>query len=234
MNRLKPCLLILSLLISAGAMAAAPSAPVNPADYKPPIRVACLGDSITHGVGAATGWSWSEQLDRMLGPDWDVRNYGHIRAKFDETVEEVETKVHDLESKIEEYDQQRMKYKHTQEESEKPLYGEYRKKIADTKHELAKYKNDMNMALVALVPAEYKGGFGAGWLPKYVSDRLAPIAASVTSEQRKQIREICRTAGPAYGKINNTPERSVEAVETYKIVYEQVLTPEQKKRVEPK
>ncbi|MCX6550453.1 MAG: GDSL-type esterase/lipase family protein, partial [Acidobacteria bacterium] len=45
-----------------------------------PTRVACLGDSITHGVGADTGWSWPEQLDRMLDRNWDVRNYGHSGA----------------------------------------------------------------------------------------------------------------------------------------------------------
>ena len=43
-----------------------------------------------------------------------------------------------------------------------------------------KYKNDTNMALVAMIPAEYKGGFGAGWVHKYVSDRLAPIASTIT------------------------------------------------------
>ncbi|MCX7007657.1 MAG: hypothetical protein NTY53_10500 [Kiritimatiellaeota bacterium] len=55
----------------------------------------------------------------------------------------------------------------------------------------------------------------------------------MTSAQRKQIREICRKAGPAYGQITNTPERSIEDVETYKAVYQQVLDAEQKKRVDP-
>ena len=31
--------------------------------------------------------------------------------------------------------------------------------------------------------------------------------------------------------INNTPERSIEAVEAYKVVYKQILDKEQKKRV---
>ena len=397
----------------------------------PPTRVACLGDSITHGVGAATGWSWPEQLDRMLDANWDVRNYGHsgasvakeekhaiwnqkeyrdalllhpdivvillgtndtkpdnwahkaefpklykelvasfkqlsskprvfcgtppyvakkgafgineagvkeqipmiqqvatdlgaivvdvhaategkdelfkdnvhpstagatiiaktvyraltgkewegeipaasavkkskpvvrvvenpgeltyrelfamiviecelssdklapLREKFDETGQEVETKIHDLENKIAEYDQLRMKYKHTTEESEKPLYGEYRAKIAATKQELAKCKNDMNLALMTLIPFEAKPAFGAGWVYKYVTDRLAPIASTVTPAQRKQIRDICRKVGPTHGNINNTPERSIEDVATYKLVYEQVLDAEQKKRVDP-
>jgi hypothetical protein len=46
---------------------------------------------------------------------------------------------------------------------------------------------------------------------------------------------IAVSAGlPEYGKINNTPERSIANVETYKLVYEQVLTPEQKRRVTAK
>ncbi|MEI7730475.1 MAG: GDSL-type esterase/lipase family protein [Verrucomicrobiota bacterium] len=156
-----------------------------------------------------------------------------IREKFDETGQEVETKIHNFESKIAEYDQLRMKYKHTKEDSEKSLYGEYRAKIAATKQELAKYKFNMNLALIAMIPSEAKPAFGTGWVHKYVSDRLAPIATAVTPAQRRQIREICRKVGPAYGAINNTPERSIADVETYKTVYQQVLDAEQKKRVEP-
>ena len=71
MNPLKRHLLLALptvLLLSAAIMAAEANAPVSVAEYKPTIRVACLGDSITHGVGAATGWAWPDQLDRMLGP----------------------------------------------------------------------------------------------------------------------------------------------------------------------
>ena len=85
MNPLKRHLLLALptvLLLSAAIMAAEANAPVSVAEYKPPIRVACLGDSITHGVGAATGWAWPDQLDRMLGPAWDVRNYGHSGASI--------------------------------------------------------------------------------------------------------------------------------------------------------
>ncbi len=66
--------------LAFAASAAEPNAPVNVADYKPPIRVACLGDSITHGVGAGPGWAWPDQLQRMLGEAWDVRNFGHSGA----------------------------------------------------------------------------------------------------------------------------------------------------------
>jgi lysophospholipase L1-like esterase len=39
--------------------------------------IACVGDSITAGVGAATGWDYPAQLQRMLGAtDYTVRNFG--------------------------------------------------------------------------------------------------------------------------------------------------------------
>jgi len=41
-----------------------------------PIRVACVGDSITAGFGAAKGWDYPSQLRRMLGAEYDVRNFG--------------------------------------------------------------------------------------------------------------------------------------------------------------
>ena len=41
-----------------------------------PTRVACVGDSITHGVGAAKGEAYPLQLGRMLGDKYEVRNFG--------------------------------------------------------------------------------------------------------------------------------------------------------------
>ena len=38
--------------------------------------------------------------------------------------------------------------------------------------------------------------------------------------------------GAAYARITNTPERIIEEAELYKAVYDQVLDPEQKKRVD--
>ena len=61
-------------LLSAGA--AAPVEPVNPADYKAPIKVACIGDSITQGSGAAPGQSYPSQLQAILGDKWKVGNFG--------------------------------------------------------------------------------------------------------------------------------------------------------------
>ena len=117
-----------------------------------------------------------------------------------------------------------MKYS-TRRRSRRSLYGEYRKKIAEAKKELVKYRNDTNMALVAMIPAEYKGGFAAAGVHKYRFGRLCRLLRPSHPAQRKQIRNICRQAGPAYGAINNTPERSIETVETYKVVYERCLTP---------
>ncbi len=71
---------LLAVLAVTPLLAAEPDAPINPADFKPPIRLACLGDSITFGVGAGSGQSWPDQLQRMLGDGWDVRNYGHSGA----------------------------------------------------------------------------------------------------------------------------------------------------------
>ena len=420
------------LAAPASLFASGENDPIKVADYAPPIRVSCVGDSITHGVGANTGWAWPDQLDRMLGAQWDVRNFGHsgatvgrddkhsiwsqkeykeallfhpdvviillgtndtkpenwakkdafpklykelvvsfqqlssnprvwcgtppyvakkgafgineggvleqipliqkvakehgagladvhaamegrnelfkdnvhpntegatliakavfksltgkawegeipgpqsvkkdkrgirdvenpgelsyrelfaliaaetalpseklapLREKFEVTAPVVEAKIHDFEDQIQQADKLRMKYKHTNVEAEKPLYGEYRAKIAAMHKELARYKRDTEAELIALVPDEGKGPLGAARVRKYVLDRLTPVATTLTSEQRKRITAICQQAGLAYGKINNTPERSIADVETYKLVYQQVLDAEQRKRVEPR
>lgn len=41
-----------------------------------PIRVACIGDSITQGSGAAKGKSYPSQLQELLGKEWQVGNFG--------------------------------------------------------------------------------------------------------------------------------------------------------------
>lgn len=53
------------LLLTSLAMAA--TAPLDPKDFPAPIRVACVGDSITAGAGAAKGWSYPDQLRMALG-----------------------------------------------------------------------------------------------------------------------------------------------------------------------
>jgi len=155
-----------------------------------------------------------------------------IREMFEETEPQVAVRIAEMEGLIEEYDQLRMKYKHTNIEADKPLYGEYKGKVAVLKKELAKYKHDMNNALIAMIPPDGKAAFGSARLRQYVVDRLAPVMGTLTSEQRKKIRAICQQKGAAYAAITNTPERSIEDVETYKAVYQQVLDDEQKKRVD--
>ncbi len=43
------------------------------------IKLACVGDSITQGVGAK-GNSYPKQLQEMLGAEWEVMNFGHSGA----------------------------------------------------------------------------------------------------------------------------------------------------------
>ncbi|MBC8127539.1 MAG: sialate O-acetylesterase [Gloeobacteraceae cyanobacterium ES-bin-144] len=50
--------------------------PVDPSSYQRPVRVACVGDSITEGAGAAKGKSYPSQLKEMLGDGWQVGNFG--------------------------------------------------------------------------------------------------------------------------------------------------------------
>ena len=47
-------------------------------DTKPPIKVACVGDSITAGVGTRDSGkdAYPAQLGRMLGDQYDVHNFG--------------------------------------------------------------------------------------------------------------------------------------------------------------
>ncbi len=64
---------LLSLWLWAGVLAAAP---VNVSAFKEPIRVACVGDSITAGAGTTKSNSYPAQLGRMLGEKWVVKNFG--------------------------------------------------------------------------------------------------------------------------------------------------------------
>ncbi len=73
---MKTRILQLSALLSLPLFAADPMAPVKPADYKAPVQVACIGDSITQGSGAAKGQSYPSQLQALLGDSWKVGNFG--------------------------------------------------------------------------------------------------------------------------------------------------------------
>ncbi len=51
---------------------------IRESDYTEPIRLACIGDSITfgHGIRDRKTNSYPAQLGVMLGSRWDVRNFG--------------------------------------------------------------------------------------------------------------------------------------------------------------
>ena len=69
----------LSLLLLAAlaiALPAAESTPVDAGAFTGPIKLACVGDSITQGVGAEKGRSWPDQIQTLLGDRWQVRNFG--------------------------------------------------------------------------------------------------------------------------------------------------------------
>ncbi|MEO7932075.1 MAG: GDSL-type esterase/lipase family protein [Chthoniobacterales bacterium] len=69
---------VICLLLAFVSMlrAAAPSSPLDPGKLLKTIRVACVGDSITQGVGAENGKSYPSQLQELLGDDWEVGNFG--------------------------------------------------------------------------------------------------------------------------------------------------------------
>ncbi|MDP3916115.1 MAG: GDSL-type esterase/lipase family protein [Bacteroidota bacterium] len=52
--------------------------PVDPSKYSAPIKVACIGNSITYGSGISDRPrdSYPSQLARILGDKWEVRNFG--------------------------------------------------------------------------------------------------------------------------------------------------------------
>jgi lysophospholipase L1-like esterase len=68
--------LIAAGLLSASATADDPNAPIRLEDHRGVVRVACVGDSITAGVGAGRGMSYPDQLGKLLGKQWEVRNFG--------------------------------------------------------------------------------------------------------------------------------------------------------------
>ncbi len=74
---LKTSIIVLLLLVLSQAAAAADAnAPIRVDDYQNAIRVACVGDSITAGVGASGGQAYPDQLGQMLGNKWEVHNFG--------------------------------------------------------------------------------------------------------------------------------------------------------------
>ncbi|MEY4488314.1 MAG: hypothetical protein RIQ79_822 [Verrucomicrobiota bacterium] len=64
------------LLFLQAAVLCSASGPLDPKGFTEPIRVACVGDSITQGGGASPGFAYPAQLQDLLGDDWEVGNFG--------------------------------------------------------------------------------------------------------------------------------------------------------------
>lgn len=67
------CFATILLTVCAGL-----AAPVDPARFDHPVRLACVGDSITFGAGVKPRhtMAYPAQLGRLLGTKWEVRNFG--------------------------------------------------------------------------------------------------------------------------------------------------------------
>jgi acyl-CoA thioesterase I len=69
--------IVLSFTVFAAvSVLAQDSSPVQVDKYQKAIKLACVGDSITQGVGAGKGNSWPDQIAKMLGEKWEVKNFG--------------------------------------------------------------------------------------------------------------------------------------------------------------
>lgn len=75
------CILPFALVFFA-CTAPQASLPIREVDYKAPIRLACVGDSITYGhlVPNRERNSYPAQLQQLLGPKWQVGNFGRSGA----------------------------------------------------------------------------------------------------------------------------------------------------------
>ena len=65
-------------LLLVASLHAAPPKPIDPADFKEAVKVACIGDSITQGSGLpdAAKNAYPGQLQSLLGDKWKVGNFG--------------------------------------------------------------------------------------------------------------------------------------------------------------
>jgi len=78
-------LLVLVCTVAVVALVACTTVPrgaVDESRFKAPIRVACVGDSITYGFGIKdrATQSYPAQLAALLGAKWEVRNFGKSGA----------------------------------------------------------------------------------------------------------------------------------------------------------
>ena len=74
-NRYLGVVLGLALAVPYAAVAQ-DSSPVKVEKFQQAIKLACVGDSITQGVGAGGGMSWPDQIGKLLGAKWEVKNFG--------------------------------------------------------------------------------------------------------------------------------------------------------------
>jgi lysophospholipase L1-like esterase len=76
MKRVFPTLCLAAALTSCAI--SKKQGPIHEADYSEPIRLACVGDSITYGYGISGREtnSYPSQLQKLLGDRWDVQNFG--------------------------------------------------------------------------------------------------------------------------------------------------------------
>ncbi len=63
-------------MFSVAGVALAELKPIDPGAFDRPVRVACVGDSITYGMGTRGGMSYPSQLQGLLGSEWMVGNFG--------------------------------------------------------------------------------------------------------------------------------------------------------------
>ena len=75
---MKLILRALAPLFLIASLNAVPPLPLDPATFKEPIKVACIGDSITEGSGLPDPGknSYPGQLQSLLGDKWKVSNFG--------------------------------------------------------------------------------------------------------------------------------------------------------------
>jgi len=76
MRTISAFLALFLILLNLMAFAEEPIAPIDPSTYNDPIRIACVGDSITQGAGAGEGKAYPSQLQELLGEKWKVGNFG--------------------------------------------------------------------------------------------------------------------------------------------------------------
>lgn len=166
--------------------------PVNADDYKEPIRVACVGDSITYGAGVhdRDHNSYPVQLGKLLGDKWDVKNFGRSGAtmvkKGDLPYDKTDEHKHALEFKPDvvviflgtnDSKPQNWKYKDDYAGDYKDLIAEFRK--IDAK---------VRVYCCLPVPAYPPGAYGIRG--DVIRDETIPLVKGVAAETQATIIDL--------------------------------------------